>query len=77
MQVYKLPYTMTEPTEESRGMYVAEVPGLPGCMAWGETEAEALWILEGVASDFIQSYKDHGDPLPAGLRIAGELTITA
>ena len=77
MQVYKLPYTMTEPTEESGGMYVAEVPGLPGCMAWGETEAEALWILEGVASDFIQSYKDHGDPLPAGLRIAGELTITA
>ena len=76
MQVYKLPYTMTEPTEESGGMYVAEVPGLPGCMAWGETEAEALWILEGVASDFIQSYKDHGDPLSAGLRIAGELTIT-
>ncbi len=75
MQEYRLPYTMTEPTTESGGLYEAEVPSLPGCMAWGKTEAEALWILEGVALDFIRSYKDHDDPLPTGLRIAGELTV--
>ena len=75
MQVYKLPYTMTKPTRESGGMYVAEVPSLPGCMACGKTEAEALWILEGVASDFIRSYNDNDDPLPAGLGIAGEFTV--
>ena len=76
MKEYRLPYTMSMPTEDSGGMYVAEVPILPGCMAWGETEAEALRILEGVAADFIQSYKEHNDPLPMELRIAGELTVT-
>ncbi len=74
---YKLAYTMREPTEDSGGMFVAEIPTMPGCMAWGKTHEEAVHILEGVAADFIQSYRDHDEPLPIELEVAGELKITA
>ena len=49
---YKLPYTLRAPSEETEEMYLAEVPLLPGCRAWGATADEALFNLEGVASRF-------------------------
>ena len=73
---YKLPYTMREPSEETEDMYLAEVPLLPGCRAWGATADEALFNLEGVAADFIASYEDHGDELPDAITAAGELVVT-
>ena len=48
-------------------MYMAEVPVLPGCQAWADTPDEALSILSSVATEFIASYKEHGDELPAEL----------
>ena len=30
---YRLPYTLRAPSEETEGMYLAEVPVLPGCRA--------------------------------------------
>ena len=30
----------------------------------GDSPAETLYILEGVAEAFIQSYLEHGQPLP-------------
>lgn len=56
-------------------MYLAEVPELPGCRAWGATAEQALHNLEGVAADFIASYKEHGDELPTSLAAAGDLVI--
>ena len=56
-------------------MYLAEVPVLPGCRAWGETPQEALSNLEAVAADFIASYDEHDDPLPAAIAQAGELVV--
>jgi predicted RNase H-like HicB family nuclease len=37
---------------------------MPGCRAWGETSAEALENLQSFAAAFIESFRDHGDPLP-------------
>ncbi len=62
--LYRLPYVLSEPSEETEFMYLAEVPVLPGCRAWGETIEEALVNLESVAAEFIASCKAHGDPLP-------------
>lgn len=73
---YKLPYTLRGPSEETEDMYLAEVPLLPGCRAWGETADEALYNLEGVAADFIASCEDHGDKLPDAITAAGELVVT-
>ena len=62
---YKLPYTLRAPSEDTEDMYLAEIPVLPGCRAWGATAEEALSNLEGVAAAFIASCEAHGDELPA------------
>ena len=64
MKLYKLPLVMHEPSEDTEGKYMAEVPALPGCRAWGDTAAETLENLQSVAAAFIESYRDRGDSLP-------------
>ena len=55
---------MHDPSEETEDKYMAEIPALPGCRAWGDTPEDTLDILESVAAAFIESYRDHGDELP-------------
>ena len=64
MKQYRLPVTMHQPDEDTEFMYMAEIPILPGCRAWGHTPAEALDNLRSVAAEFILSYQHHGHPLP-------------
>ena len=64
---YRLPYVLKAPSEETEDVYLAEIPMIPGCRAWGATAEEALSNLEGVAADFIASCEDHGDQLPASV----------
>ncbi len=64
MKFYKLSYVMHDPCEKTEDKYLAEIPALPGCRAWGDTPAEALDILQSMACAFIESYSDHGDELP-------------
>ena len=64
MKLYRLSLVMHEPDESGEGKYLAEVPALPGCRAWGDTAAEALENLQSVACAFIESYRSRGDPLP-------------
>jgi len=70
MKQYRLPVIMHQPSEETENKYMAEVPVLPGCRAWGDTPGEALEYLQDVASKFILSYKKHGDPLPKAVEEA-------
>lgn len=64
MKLYRLEFVLKEPSEDTEGMYLAEVPVLPGCRAWGETAALALENLQSVTTAFIESHRAHGDPLP-------------
>ena len=64
---YYLSYVLHSPSEDTGGMYMAEVPVLPGCRAWAETQDEALEILTSVAQEFIASYRAHGEHLPKGV----------
>ena len=72
---YRLPYVLRAPSETTEDRFLAEVPVLPGCRAWGATADEALLNLEGVAADFIASYERHGDELPEAIAGAGELVV--
>ena len=72
MQTYKLRYTMRGPCEDTEDMYLAEIPALPGCRAWGETEADAVDNLRGVAAAFIASYRDWGDELPGDVEASSK-----
>ena len=67
MKHYKLRYVMHDPSEDTEDKYMAEIPDLPGCRAWGDTPEEALDILSSVAAAFIESYIDHGDELPSAV----------
>jgi predicted RNase H-like HicB family nuclease len=70
MKLYKLPFVMRSPSEETEDKYLAEVPILPGCRAWGDTPAEALENLQSVATAFIESYRSRGCPLPGEVEAA-------
>lgn len=49
---------------EEDGAYIAEVPELPGCMADGSTMAEALANAEQVISEWLETAKECGRPIP-------------
>ncbi len=72
MKLYKLPVVLRGPDEDTEDKYLAEVPILPGCRAWGDTVSEALENIQSVATAFIQSYKEHGDPLPPEVEAASQ-----
>ena len=77
MKQFRLTYTMRVPTAETEDMYLAEVPGLPGCRAWGQTPDETLLNLQSVAQEFIRSYHDHDDALPDSIEVvtAGQILV--
>jgi antitoxin HicB len=49
------------------GGYLATSPMLKGLVAQGRTLAETLEIAQDVARKLIESYLEHGDPLPPEL----------
>ena len=73
MKLYRLPLVIYQPREDAEGKYRAEVPDLAGCRAWGDTAAEALENLQGVATAFFESYRAKGDSLPLATETRVEL----
>ena len=74
MKLYRLPLVLHEPGRNNEDKYMAEIPALPGCRAWGATAAETLENLQSVATAFIESYHSKGDPLPAEIEAAASET---
>jgi len=50
------------------GGYAATSSDLPGLVAQGRTLAETVEIAHDVARKLIESYEEHGDPLPIVIR---------
>ncbi len=44
--------------------YVAEIPELPGCMAHGATQEEALANAKAAERLWLDTAKEFGDPIP-------------
>lgn len=44
--------------------FLAEVPGLSGCMADGQTYQEALINAEGIVREWIETAQELGRPIP-------------
>ena len=68
MKLYKLPFVMHEPGYDTEDKFMAEIPALPGCRAWGDTYDDALQNLHGVAAAMVESYRERGDELPADVQ---------
>lgn len=50
------------------GVFLATSSDLPGLVAQGRTIAETLEIASDVARRLVESYVEHGHPLPPALR---------
>ena len=46
------------------GVYVAEVPSLPGCISQGRTRAEALENVKEAIAGYLESLQAHNEPVP-------------
>jgi antitoxin HicB len=53
--------------QDEDGVYVAEVPALPGCISQGRTRAEALANIKEVITGYVESLTAHGDPIPPSI----------
>ena len=49
---------------EEDGRWIAEVPELPGVMAYAKTQAQALAKVEALALRVIADRLDHGESIP-------------
>ena len=62
--------------ELEEGGYLATSKVLPGLVAQGCTIAETMEIAEDVARKLVESYIEHGDPLPFPLPRVKQGTTT-
>ena len=59
----KLPYTVVLRPDED-GVWIARVEELQGCVAHGNTQAEALLVVEEMKTAWIEDALEAGDPIP-------------
>jgi predicted RNase H-like HicB family nuclease len=57
------------------GGFLATSDELPGLVAQGRTVAETIEIAQDVARKLIESYHEHGDPLPSSLQTSAPATV--
>jgi predicted RNase H-like HicB family nuclease len=54
---------------ETDGRWIAEVPELPGVLAYGSTRQEAIGRAEALALRVLAERIEHGESLPMNVRI--------
>jgi predicted RNase H-like HicB family nuclease len=54
--------------QEDDGRWIAEVPALPGTLAYGATESEARDKVQALAFHVLADRLDHGEDIPAEAR---------
>jgi predicted RNase H-like HicB family nuclease len=50
--------------EDEDGVYVVEVPTLPGCISQGRTRKGALANIEEAITVYLESLEAHAEPVP-------------
>lgn len=50
--------------QDEDGVFVAEVPALPGCISQGQTRAEATENIREAIALYIESLAAHDEPVP-------------
>ncbi len=50
---------LIEPDED--GVYVAEVPALPGCISQGQTRSAAIENIREAIAAYLESLGEHGE----------------
>jgi len=50
--------------QDEEGIFVAEVPELPGCISQGQTRPEVLENVQEAIEAYLESLKAHNEPIP-------------
>ena len=53
--------------QDEDGVFVAEVPALPGCISEGRTRAEAVENTKEAIAAYLESLKAHNEPVPPAI----------
>ncbi|MEO6808159.1 MAG: type II toxin-antitoxin system HicB family antitoxin [Isosphaeraceae bacterium] len=51
-------------SQDEDGVFVAEVPALPGCLSQGGTRSEVIENIKGAIVAYLESLKAHSEPIP-------------
>ena len=49
--------------QDKDGVFVADVPALPGCISQGNTRTEVLCNIQEAIKVYLESLKVHGEPI--------------
>ena len=53
--------------QDEDGVFVAEVPSLPGCISQGLTRKEVLRNIQEAITVYLESLKAHNEPIPPSI----------
>jgi predicted RNase H-like HicB family nuclease len=53
--------------QDEDGVFVAEVPSLPGCISQGQTRSEAMENIREAILAYLESLEAHGEPIPPSI----------
>lgn len=53
--------------QDEDGVFVAEVPSLPGCISQGQTRSEAVENIREAILAYLESLEVHGEPIPPSI----------
>ena len=53
--------------QDEDGVFVAEVPSLPGCISQGKTRDEATENIKEAIELYLESLKAHDEPIPPSI----------
>ena len=50
--------------QDEDGIFVVQVPSLPGCISQGETRKEAIRNIKEAVALYLESLRTHNEPIP-------------
>jgi predicted RNase H-like HicB family nuclease len=53
--------------QDEDGVFVAEVPALPGCLSQGHTRNEVLHNIQEAIAVYLESLRVHHEPVPSSI----------
>ncbi|MBA3312644.1 MAG: type II toxin-antitoxin system HicB family antitoxin [Planctomycetota bacterium] len=53
--------------QDEDGMFVAEIPALPGCFSQGDTRERAIENAKEAIAAYVESLTKHGEPVPPSI----------
>ena len=63
--------------EKGSKSFGAYVPDLPGCIAVGETRAEAVQLIQEAIELHLQGLREHGECIPSALSTVEIISVAA